>query len=91
MRDERLGEEICAWIRLEKGHEATTSEDIIRLCQHEVGAGSLCTSLQLALFKVPRYIILRTEFDFPQLDDGRPDWHRTRELSEQVLGIPPEQ
>ena len=48
--DDRLGEEICAWIRLREGEQLTENE-VRAFCKGE-----------LAHFKVPRYIRMVTEF-----------------------------
>lgn len=39
MKDKRLGEEICACIRLKKG-EKTTAEEIKAFCKGKVGAST---------------------------------------------------
>ena len=49
MPDERYGEEICAWIVLQPGKQATEDE-ISAFCQD-----------QIAHYKVPRYVRFKTE------------------------------
>jgi fatty-acyl-CoA synthase len=48
--DPRLGEEICAWIKLRDG-ESVTAEEIREFCRGEI-----------AHFKIPRYILFVDEF-----------------------------
>ena len=48
--DERYGEELCAWIRLRRGEEAT-AEEIMAFCRG-----------QIAHYKIPRYIRFVNEF-----------------------------
>ncbi|CAD5220460.1 unnamed protein product [Bursaphelenchus okinawaensis] len=74
--DSRLGEEICAWIQLKQGAENTTAEALIKYCKRE-----------LAHFKVPRYMILVKEFEFPKLSSGKIDKDKMRSMSEKTLGI----
>ncbi|CAD5226925.1 unnamed protein product [Bursaphelenchus xylophilus] len=76
VRDERLGEEICAWIQLKDGAENTTVEHLIKYCKS-----------QLAHFKVPRYVIFKRDFEFPKLETGKIDKEKMRKLSEKTLGI----
>ena len=44
VKDEKLGDEICAWIKL-KDNKKLTKEDIVKYCRHEI-----------AHYKIPRYI-----------------------------------
>lgn len=72
MKDERMGEEVCACIRLKTGQECT-AEELKAYCKGQVrisitlyALSSTCTQLfaikisllfsQIAHFKVPRYI-----------------------------------
>ena len=64
--DERLGEDICAWVKLRQGHEA--SADAIR---------DFCAA-HLAHFKVPRHIELVDEF--PMTVTGKVQKFRIREM-----------
>lgn len=70
--DERMGEELCAYIRL-NDPSATTEEDIRNYCKGKI-----------AHFKVPRYMIFVTEF--PKTTSGkvqkyklRQEWERQQE------------
>jgi len=60
--DERLGEEVCAWVVLGSG-ETATEEDILAFCRGKI-----------AHYKVPRHV----RFQLPKraADDG--DWQATK-------------
>jgi fatty-acyl-CoA synthase len=64
--DAKFGEEVCAWIKLKEGEEA--SEDDIR---------SFCDG-KLAHFKIPRYIRFVT--DFPMTVTGKVQKYMMREI-----------
>jgi fatty-acyl-CoA synthase len=65
--DLKYGEEICAWVRLSPGQDAT--EDEIR---------EFCRG-QIATYKIPRYIRFSTEF--PTTVTGKVQKYRMREIS----------
>ena len=71
--DARYGEEICAWIKLKPGEEATL-EEIRQFCQG-----------QIAHFKIPRYIKFVSEF--PLTVSGKVLKYQMRETSTQELGL----
>ena len=71
--DLKYGEEICAWVRLSHGHDAT--EDEIR---------EFCRG-QIATYKIPRYIRFSTEF--PTTVTGKVQKYRMREISIAELGL----
>jgi fatty-acyl-CoA synthase len=71
--DPRFGEEVCVWIKLRKGMEAT--EDGIR---------SFCKE-RLAYFKVPRYV--KFVEDFPLTVTGKVQKYRMREITIAELGL----
>ena len=71
--DERLGEELCAWVRVRDGHTLTI-EDVKEFC-----AG------RIAHYKVPRYLHLTDEF--PMTVTGKVQKYRMRELSIADLGL----
>ncbi len=48
--DSKYGEEICAWVRL-RANESATEQDIREFCDG-----------QIAHFKVPRYVVIVSEF-----------------------------
>ncbi len=71
--DARYGEELCAWVRLRPGAQA--SEDDIRAFCRE----------RLAHFKVPRYVLFVDEF--PMTVTGKIQKFKMREESVRVLGL----
>lgn len=71
--DQRYGEELCAWIRLREGEQAT--EDEIR---------DFCRG-QIAHFKIPRYI--RFVDSFPTTVTGKIQKYLMRQTMAQDLGI----
>jgi fatty-acyl-CoA synthase len=71
--DPRFGEEVCVWIKLRKGAQAT--EDEIR---------AFCKA-RLAYFKVPRYV--RFVEDFPLTVTGKVQKYRIREITIEELGL----
>jgi fatty-acyl-CoA synthase len=71
--DEKYGEELCAWVRLKEGRQAT--EDEIR--EHCRG--------KLAHFKVPRYVVFVDEF--PMTVTGKIQKFKMRETSIERLGL----
>ncbi|XP_058416677.1 medium-chain acyl-CoA ligase ACSF2, mitochondrial isoform X2 [Diceros bicornis minor] len=73
VKDKRLGEEICACIRLKKG-EKTTPEEIRAFCKGKI-----------AHFKIPRYIVFVTEY--PLTVSGKIQKFKLREQMEQHLNL----
>ncbi|MGN6516356.1 MAG: AMP-binding protein [Rhizomicrobium sp.] len=71
--DARYGEELCAWIILKPGQNAT-AEDIKMFCDN-----------QIARFKVPRYI--RFVDAFPMTVTGKIQKFKIREAMMQELGL----
>jgi fatty-acyl-CoA synthase len=71
--DERYGEELCAWVRLEAGHDAT-DDDIREFCRG-----------RLAHYKVPRYVLFVDEF--PMTVTGKIRKVEMRERSVDMLGL----
>jgi fatty-acyl-CoA synthase len=71
--DVKYGEEVCAWIRLREGRQAT--EDELR---------EFCRG-QVATYKIPRYIRFATEF--PTTVTGKIQKFRMREISIAELGL----
>lgn len=72
--DPRLGEELCAWIRIKEGHPAITQEGLREFC-----AG------KLAHYKVPRYIHVASEF--PMTANGKIRKSEMRDQSIRELGL----
>jgi fatty-acyl-CoA synthase len=71
--DERYGEELCAWVRLEAGHDVT-DDDIRAFCRG-----------RLAHYKVPRYVLFVDEF--PMTVTGKIRKVEMRELSVDLLDL----
>ncbi len=71
--DLKYGEEVCAWVRLRDGQDAT--EDELR---------EYCRG-QIATCKIPRYIRFTTEF--PTTVTGKIQKFRMREVSIEELGL----
>ena len=71
--DPRFGEEVCVWIKLRNGAQAT--EDEVR---------SFCRE-RLAYFKVPRYV--KFVEDFPLTVTGKVQKYRIREITIEELGL----
>ena len=67
MPDPRLGEEICAYIRLKEGVKPLSIDDIKAFCKGK-----------LAYFKIPRYI--RIAEDFPKTTSGKIQKFKLQEL-----------
>lgn len=63
--DERMGEELCAWVRLKPGTEAS-ADDMREFCRG-----------QIAHYKVPRYV--RIVDDFPTTVTGKVQKYLIRE------------
>jgi fatty-acyl-CoA synthase len=71
--DERLGEEVCAWIELKPGQSAT-EEEIRAFCQG-----------QIAHYKIPRHI--RFVDEMPMTVTGKAQKFKMREAMMQELGV----
>ena len=71
--DEKMGEEVCAWIQLRQGSDL--DEGAIR---------AFCKD-HIAYFKVPRYI--RLVDDFPMTVTGKVQKFRMREIMVEELGL----
>ena len=71
--DQRLGEEVCAWIQLQQGEEAT-EEEIREYCREH-----------LAHYKIPRYVVFVDEF--PMTVTGKVQKFRMREETIANLGL----
>ena len=71
--DAKYGEEVCAWIRLREGHEAT-ADDIREYCRG-----------QIATYKIPRYVRFTSEF--PMTVTGKVQKFRMREITVAELGL----
>ncbi len=71
--DARLGEELCAWVKLRPG-TSLTEEELRAFCQGKI-----------AHFKIPRY--LRISDDFPMTVTGKVQKFRMREVSITELSL----
>ncbi|XP_066283049.1 medium-chain acyl-CoA ligase ACSF2, mitochondrial-like [Branchiostoma lanceolatum] len=71
--DERMGEEICAWIKM-KGGEKMSVDDVKAFCKG-----------QISHFKIPRYITFVKEF--PLTVTGKVQKYKMRELMIKELGL----
>jgi fatty-acyl-CoA synthase len=75
--DDRMGQEICAWVSLKDKSKEMTEEDIKSFCQERI-----------SYFKVPKYILFVD--DFPRTPKGSPQKFLMSEKSCEILGIPKE-
>ncbi|MET0332185.1 MAG: AMP-binding protein [Dyella sp.] len=71
--DARLGEQVCAWVRLREGCRASEAE-IQNYCRHH-----------LAYFKVPHYV--RFVDEFPMTVTGKVQKYRMRDMMVAELGL----
>jgi fatty-acyl-CoA synthase len=71
--DAKYGEEICAWVRLKPGEQAT-GEDIREFCNGKI-----------AHYKIPRYVIFVAEF--PMTVTGKIQKFLMRQQSIKDLGL----
>ncbi|XP_059388307.1 medium-chain acyl-CoA ligase ACSF2, mitochondrial [Carassius carassius] len=73
VKDERMGEEVCACIRIKTGQECT-AEEIKAYCKGKI-----------AHYKVPRYITFVQ--GYPLTITGKIQKHKLREQAEKLLGL----
>ncbi|KAI4889991.1 hypothetical protein NFI96_013252 [Prochilodus magdalenae] len=73
VKDERMGEEVCACIKLKSGQECT-AEEIRSYCKG-----------QIAHFKIPRYVTFVQ--GFPLTVSGKIQKNKLREQTEKQLGL----
>jgi len=71
--DEKYGEELCAWIVVRDG-EAITEDEVREFCRG-----------RLAHFKVPRYVLIVT--DFPMTVTGKVQKFKMREATVEQFGL----
>jgi fatty-acyl-CoA synthase len=71
--DAKYGEELCAWVQLKSGQEATPDE-LREFCRGQISS-----------FKIPKYIRFTTEF--PLTVTGKVQKFRMREISIEELGL----
>uniref|UniRef100_A0A8C4XHL2 Medium-chain acyl-CoA ligase ACSF2, mitochondrial n=1 Tax=Erpetoichthys calabaricus TaxID=27687 RepID=A0A8C4XHL2_ERPCA len=73
VKDEKMGEEVCACIRLARGAEST-AEEIKDFCKGKISH-----------FKIPRYVVFME--DYPLTVTGKIQKFKLREKVEETLGI----
>ncbi|KAM5273137.1 medium-chain acyl-CoA ligase ACSF2, mitochondrial isoform 2-T2 [Ctenodactylus gundi] len=73
VKDQRMGEEICACIRLKSG-ETTTEEEIKAFCKGKISH-----------FKIPRYVVFVA--DYPLTISGKVQKFKLREQMERLLKL----
>ncbi|XP_037547592.1 medium-chain acyl-CoA ligase ACSF2, mitochondrial [Nematolebias whitei] len=73
VEDPRMGEEVCACLKLQDGQECT-AEELRAFCRG-----------QIAHFKIPRYILFVTSY--PLTITGKVQKHKLREEAERQLGL----
>jgi len=71
--DLKYGQEVCAWVRLREGHQATADE-----------LRDYCRG-QIATYKIPRFVRFATQF--PTTVTGKIQKFRMREISIEELGL----
>ncbi|GMT34022.1 hypothetical protein PFISCL1PPCAC_25319 [Pristionchus fissidentatus] len=74
--DERMGEAVCAWIRLREGVHDITPEMIQEACKGKI-----------AHFKIPKYVLIKKEADFPLTATGKVKKYELRLISKKELGL----
>ncbi|KAK0413046.1 hypothetical protein QR680_006565 [Steinernema hermaphroditum] len=73
--DDRLGEEVCVWIRLREG-KLLTVEELKAYCKGKI-----------AHYKIPRYVLFKKESDFPITATGKVKKYELRRISREELGL----
>ena len=73
VKDEKFGDEICAWILVKEQHRGNlTKHEILKFCKN-----------QIAHYKIPRY--LRFVESFPMTVTGKPQKFLMREITHKIL------
>lgn len=72
--DERMGEEVCAWVKLKNPSDKLTADEVKAFCADKI-----------ASFKVPRYILFVDEF--PRTPTGKAQKFLMTEKSCEILNI----
>ncbi|KAI6223086.1 hypothetical protein M3Y99_01465700 [Aphelenchoides fujianensis] len=73
--DERFGEAVCAWIRLNREH-TVTAQEIQDFCREKI-----------ATFKIPKYILFKQVHEFPMTVTGKIQKFQMREMSKLELEL----
>uniref|UniRef100_A0A0N5CHQ8 Medium-chain acyl-CoA ligase ACSF2, mitochondrial n=1 Tax=Strongyloides papillosus TaxID=174720 RepID=A0A0N5CHQ8_STREA len=75
--NERLGEDVCAWICLKEGYERKiTEKDVINFCKDKI-----------THFKIPRYVLIKKKDDFPRTGSGKIQKFKIQEISIKELNL----
>ncbi|GMR34835.1 hypothetical protein PMAYCL1PPCAC_05030 [Pristionchus mayeri] len=74
--DERMGEAVCAWVRLREGVTNITPETIKEACKGKI-----------AHYKIPQYVLIKKEADFPWTATGKVKKYELRLMSKKELGL----
>ncbi|CAJ0961763.1 unnamed protein product, partial [Mesorhabditis belari] len=74
--DERFGEAVCAWVMLKNGFDNVTPEQIKNDCREK-----------MAHYKVPAYICIKKQEDFPVTATGKIRKVEMREIARKELGL----
>ena len=91
--DQRMGEELCAWVKKSKGNEELTENDVKTFCKDKVKQNifwktiSLMFDLfiQIAHFKIPRYILFVDSY--PTTVSGKVQKFKIREETKKLLKL----
>ncbi|KAL6742517.1 hypothetical protein Aduo_015661 [Ancylostoma duodenale] len=75
--DDRLGEAVCAWIRLREEFKGKISpENIIEACKGKISP-----------YKIPKYVLIKEEKDFPMTATGKVKKNELKVLSKELLHL----
>ncbi|RWR99661.1 fatty acid--CoA ligase-like protein, partial [Leptotrombidium deliense] len=72
--DDRVGEELCAWIKLKDPKKALTAEEVRSFCKNKI-----------TYFKIPKYILFVD--DFPMTNTRKVKKFEMTEKSCEILGL----
>ncbi|CAI4231363.1 unnamed protein product [Auanema sp. JU1783] len=75
--DERYGENICGWVRLKEQYVGKVNEDHIK---------EDCKKA-MAYYKVPKYLFIKEQKDFPLTATGKVKKFELRSISKSLLGL----
>ncbi|CAD6186873.1 unnamed protein product [Caenorhabditis auriculariae] len=75
--DERYGEAVCVWIRLKEEYVGKIQPEDIR---------SACKG-KIAHYKVPRYVLIKEQQDFPVTATGKIKKFELRKISKELLNL----
>jgi fatty-acyl-CoA synthase len=79
VKDEKFGDEICAWIKLKEQYKGKVKkEDIVAFCKNKI-----------AHYKIPRYV--RFVDSYPMTVNGKPQKYKMREITNKIIDEKSEQ